>query len=149
MPTAMIADDEPLLRSQLRKRLATLWPELVIVSEANNGLEALAVFDRDAERSPPDLCFLDIHMPGLSGLEVARRIRETAQETARESAHDSAGRAPHLVFITAFDQHAVEAFEHGAIDYVLKPFDTERLAETVERLKDRLASGNPSSPHRT
>jgi len=142
MPTAMIADDEPLLRSQLRARLATLWPELVIASEAGNGLEALAAFDRDADRDPPDLCFLDIHMPGLSGLEVARRIRESARENARETA----GRVPHLVFITAFDQHAVEAFEHGAIDYVLKPFDTERLTDTVERLKDRLASGTPSSP---
>ncbi len=138
MPTAMIADDEPLLRSQLRTRLATLWPDLIITSEANNGLEALAVFDRgvdgDLEQQQPDLCFLDIHMPGLSGLEVARRIREHARETG--------GRAPHLVFVTAFDQHAVEAFEHGAIDYVLKPFDTERLAETVERLKDRMAGGN-------
>ena len=149
MPTALIADDEPLLRSQLRTRLATLWPELVI-SEASNGLEALAAFDRgvdggvdrDPDHEAPDLCFLDIHMPGLSGLEVARRIRETARETAC----DTVERTPHLVFITAFDQHAVEAFEHGAIDYVLKPFDTERLAETVERLKERLASGNAPSP---
>ena len=138
MPTAIIADDEPLLRSQLRARLATLWPELAIVDEASNGLEALAAFDLDAEQPPPELCFLDIHMPGMSGLEVARRIREAARETAT--------RAPHLVFVTAFDQHAVEAFEHGAIDYVLKPFDTERLAETVERLKERLASGAPSVP---
>lgn len=142
MPTAMIADDEPLLRSQLRTRLATLWPDLVIVSEASNGLEALAVFDRDADQSPPDLAFLDIHMPGLSGLEVARRIRESAREQGREGAT----RSPHLVFVTAFDEHAVEAFEHGAIDYVLKPFDIDRLAETVERLKDRLASGNPALP---
>ena len=138
MPTAMIADDEPLLRSQLRARLATLWPELVIVNEANNGLEALALFDRDAEQDPPDLCFLDIHMPGLSGLEVARRMRERAREGVR----DTAARAPHLVFITAFDQHAVEAFEHGAIDYVLKPFETERFAETVERLKERVSGGH-------
>ena len=136
MPTAIIADDEPLLRSQLRARLAALWPELTIVDEASNGLEALAAFDGEAEQPPPDLCFLDIHMPGLSGLEVARRIRESARE--------SATRAPHLVFITAFDQHAVEAFEHGAIDYVLKPFEPDRLAETVERLKDRLARGAPS-----
>lgn len=138
MPTAMIADDEPLLRSQLRARLAILWPDLVIVSEASNGLEALAAFDCNAGHSPPDLGFLDIHMPGLSGLEVARRIRAQAREDAI--------RSPHLVFVTAFDEHAVEAFEHGAIDYVLKPFDTERLAETVERLKDRLASGHPGSP---
>ena len=145
MPTALIADDEPLLRSQLRARLATLWPELVITDEANNGLEALAAFDRDDDsggaHDAPDLCFLDIHMPGLSGLEVARRIREAARKNSREIV----GRAPLLVFITAFDQHAVEAFEHGAIDYVLKPFDTERLAETVERLKERLASGSAPS----
>ncbi len=146
MPTAIIADDEPLLRSQLRARLATLWPELAIVDEASNGLEALAAFDHEAAQPPPDLCFLDIHMPGMSGLEVARRIREAARESGRDGAKDGATRAPHLVFITAFDQHAVEAFEHGAIDYVLKPFDTDRLAETVERLKDRLAGGAPSMP---
>ena len=128
MPSALIADDEPMLRSQLRARLATLWPELRITDEAENGLQAVAAFDTGRrEGGAPDLCFLDIHMPGLSGLAAARRIRELA------------GRAPHIVFVTAFDAHAIEAFEHGAIDYVLKPFDTGRLAETVERLKDRVA----------
>ena len=134
MPTALIADDEPMLRSQLRARLTTLWPELRITHEAENGLGAVAAFDdyrRDGEA--PDVCFLDIHMPGLSGLAAARRIRELA------------GRAPHIVFVTAFDAHAIEAFEHGAIDYVLKPFDTARLAETVARLKDRIAKPSNAS----
>jgi DNA-binding LytR/AlgR family response regulator len=115
---AIIADDEPLLRAQLRARLAKLWPELSIVAEMADGRpteELLAAHQ-------PDLFFLDIHMPGVDGLEAARAI---------------AGRA-HVVFVTAFDEHAVEAFERGAIDYVLKPFNEQRLAVTVERLKERL-----------
>ncbi len=131
MPTALIADDEPLLRAQLRARLAALWPELDPVDEAGNGLEALAAFEDDADRPVPAVCFLDIHMPGLSGLEVARRLRVRARE--------SGVRPPHLVFVTAFDAYAVEAFAHGAIDYLLKPFEPERLAETIERLKERIA----------
>ncbi len=135
MPTALIADDEPLLRSQLRTRLAMLWPELEIAHEAGNGLEALAVIESDGEAHVmPDLCFLDIHMPGLSGLDVARRIRDLSRDKAR-------ARMPLVVFVTAYDEHAVEAFEHGAIDYVLKPFETDRLEETVERLKERLIRG--------
>ena len=117
---AVIADDEPLLRAQLRSRLARLWPELDVVREMENGKDVEAVI---AEHGPK-LFFLDIHMPGVNGLEAARAI---------------GGRA-HVVFVTAFDQYAVEAFEQGAVDYVLKPFDEERLAITVERMKQRLGT---------
>jgi DNA-binding LytR/AlgR family response regulator len=127
--TALIADDEPLLRQQLRARLHALWPELGRIDEAENGRDALALIEDAPE--PPTVCFLDIHMPGLSGLDVARRIRSMPPA--------GAARAPQVVFVTAYDAHAVEAFEHGAIDYLLKPFESERLAETVERLKERLA----------
>ena len=129
MTTALIAEDEPLLREQLRARLADLWPELDAIEEAGNGLEAVAACEREA---PPTVCFIDIHMPGLSGLDAARRIRAHAREAGV--------RGPHLVFITAFDTYAVEAFEQGAIDYLLKPFEPERLAETIERVKERLAT---------
>ncbi len=135
MTTALIADDEPLLREQLRSRLLALWPEIDDIEEAGNGLEALAAFDDASDRALPAVCFLDIHMPGLSGLEVAQRLRARSRERR--------ARAPHLVFITAFDTYAVEAFEQGAIDYLLKPFEPERLAETIERLKERLAQPAP------
>jgi DNA-binding LytR/AlgR family response regulator len=118
--TAVIADDEPLLRAQLRSRLARHWPELDVVREMENGKDVDAVI---AEHQP-QLFFLDIHMPGVNGLEAARAI---------------GGRA-HVVFVTAFDQYAVEAFEQGAVDYVLKPFNEERLAVTIERLKERLGT---------
>jgi len=120
---AVIADDEPLLRAQLRSRLARLWPDLAIVHEMENGKD----IDEVLEAHSPSLFFLDIHMPGVNGLEAARAI---------------AGRA-HVVFVTAFDQYAVEAFERGAIDYVLKPFNEERLAVTCERLKARLTERPP------
>jgi DNA-binding LytR/AlgR family response regulator len=120
MHTALIADDEPLLRAQLRARLAALWPELEIVREAENGRQVAEYFETTNQL--PAVCFLDIHMPGLNGLEAARHI----------------GKRAHIVFVTAFDQYAVEAFERGAIDYVLKPFDEARLAETVARLKERI-----------
>jgi DNA-binding LytR/AlgR family response regulator len=119
MPTAVIADDEPLLRAMLRTRLARLWPELEIRHEMGDGRDVDRVIDEHA----PDLFFLDIHMPGVNGLEAARAIGDRA----------------HVVFVTAYDQHAVEAFERGAIDYVLKPFNDERLQLTVERLKERLS----------
>ena len=121
--SAVIADDEPLLRAQLRSRLARLWPDLSIVHEMENGKD----IDHVLEAHSPALFFLDIHMPGVNGLEAARAI---------------AGRA-HVVFVTAFDQYAVEAFERGAIDYVLKPFNEERLALTCERLKARLSERPP------
>lgn len=108
------------MREQVRIRLARTWPDLEIVAEAENGFQALELF----EAHTPDLAFLDIRMPGMSGLEVAREL---------------AGRC-HVVFVTAYDQHAIEAFEHGAIDYLLKPVEEERLAVTVGRLKDRLKS---------
>ena len=117
---ALIAEDEPLLREELREALRSAWPELTICAEAADGLEALAAFERHA----PDVLFLDIQMPGLSGIEVAHRL---------------GGRA-HVAFITAYDQHAVAAFEQGALDYVLKPFSAERLALTVSRLKARIGS---------
>jgi DNA-binding LytR/AlgR family response regulator len=122
-PTALVADDEPLLRKTLTRLLAEAWPELEIVAEARNGREAVEQF----EKLQPDVCFLDVHMPGLSGVEAASQI----------------GRRAHLVFVTAFDQYAVQAFKHGAIDYLVKPLAVERLAETVERLKERLAVTQP------
>jgi len=117
---AVIADDEPLLRAQLRARLARLWPDLDVVHEMENGRDILQVLDDHN----PQVVFLDIHMPGVSGLEAARAV---------------AGRA-HIVFVTAYDEHAVEAFERGAIDYVLKPFNEERLRVTVDRLRERVSA---------
>ncbi|MBY0573553.1 MAG: LytTR family DNA-binding domain-containing protein [Undibacterium sp.] len=124
MPTAIIADDERLMRDQLRSRLEQVWPELNIIAEAKNGEEAIQMV---AEHQP-DLAFLDIRMPAKTGLEAARAIG------------NSEGKIPHIVFITAYDQYAVEAFDQGAVDYVLKPADVERLSRTVERLKERLHS---------
>jgi len=122
--TALIADDEPLLRDALRRQLADVWPELEIVAEARNGREAVRLFD---ERQP-DICFLDVHMPGLSGVDAANHI----------------GRRAHLVFVTAYDHYAVQAFAQGALDYVLKPVEPSRLADTVSRLKERLQSSRPA-----
>ena len=122
--TALIADDEPLLRDALRRQLAIVWPELEIVAEARNGREAVRLFD---DRQP-DICFLDVHMPGLSGVDAANHI----------------GRRAHLVFVTAYDRYAVEAFAQGALDYLLKPVEQARLAETVNRLKERLQSSRPA-----
>ncbi|MBF5045870.1 response regulator transcription factor [Aggregicoccus sp. 17bor-14] len=122
-PTALIADDEPLLRQSLARLLAQAWPELRIVAEARNGREAVEQF----EDLQPDVCFLDVHMPGLSGVDAAGHI----------------GRRAHLVFVTAFDQYAVQAFEHGALDYLVKPVEPARLAETVSRLQERLRAGEP------
>lgn len=121
---ALIADDEPLLRERLRSHLATLWPELEVVAEARNGREAVELFDR----FQPEVVFLDVHMPGLNGIDAARSVARRAQ----------------IVFVTAYEQYAVQAFEQGAIDYVVKPFEALRLADTVERLKARLAG--PSGP---
>ena len=126
-PTAVLADDERLMREQLRARLAEAWPELKLVAEARNGTEAVALV---AEHRP-DIVFLDIRMPGLTGVEAARQIAQM------EVGPDEL--LPEIVFITAYDQYAVEAFEQGVADYVLKPAERERLALTVERLKKRLA----------
>ena len=124
MTRALIADDEPHLAHYLRDQLLALWPELDIVAVARNGVEAAA---RIAELKP-DLAFLDIEMPGLTGLQVAQGIEG----------------ATRVVFVTAFDQFAVQAFDHAALDYVLKPLDTARLARTVARL--RSAKTAPRGP---
>jgi DNA-binding LytR/AlgR family response regulator len=118
MPTAIIADDERLMRDQLRMRLGQVWPELEIIGEAKNGDEAIALVDE----LKPDFTFLDIRMPGKTGMEAASVI----------------GNKSIIVFVTAYDAYAVEAFERGAIDYVLKPPEQERLQVTVDRLKTRL-----------
>jgi len=117
-PSALIADDERLMREQLRGRLSVAWPDLRVAAEARNGSEALALFEKER----PDLAFLDIRMPAPNGLEVASRIADRC----------------HVVFVTAYEAHAVEAFEQGAVDYLLKPVDPDRLALTVERLRQRL-----------
>ncbi|MBL8342848.1 MAG: response regulator transcription factor [Rubrivivax sp.] len=117
-PTALVADDEPLLRERLISHLQRAWPELQVVAQARNGREAIERFDQ----TPCDIAFLDIHMPGLNGLEAARAIGSRAL----------------LVFVTAFEQYAVTAFERGALDYLVKPFDEARLAATVQRLRERL-----------
>lgn len=122
--TALIADDEPLLREILEARLAVVWPELKIVAQARNGRQAVEMF----EEFKPTICFLDVHMPSLSGIEVARQI----------------GSRAHLVFVTAFDHYALEAFEHGVLDYLVKPVSAARLGETVERLKSRLQAAQPA-----
>lgn len=126
--TALIADDEEAPREQLRAALARLWPELHIVAASTNGAEA---WD-DCLAHEPAIAFLDIRMPGLTGLEVARRLSALAAP-------------PLIVFVTAFDDHALAAFEAGAVDYVLKPIDDERLAQTLARLRARLAQPAPDS----
>lgn len=117
-PTAVIAEDELVLREELQSRLGALWPQLHVTAVASNGIEAIQLVDRHR----PDVVFLDIEMPGLNGLEVARHC---------------AGRC-HVVFVTAYDAHAVAAFEQGAVDYVLKPYDNARLAATTQRLRERI-----------
>jgi DNA-binding LytR/AlgR family response regulator len=119
-PAAIIADDEPLLRSELRKALADLWPDLAIAAEVGDGDAALSAIDE----LEPAVSFLDIRMPKLNGLEVAERVQGATQ----------------IVFVTAYDEHAVAAFEQGAVDYLLKPVKRTRLAATIERLKARLAA---------
>jgi DNA-binding LytR/AlgR family response regulator len=117
---AVIAEDEPLLRAELKESLAKLWPELAICAEAEDGVAALHAI----EQHSPDILFLDIQMPGMSGLEVARH----------------AGNQCHIVFVTAYDNYAVAAFEQGAVDYVMKPFSAARLATTIARLKEKVGS---------
>lgn len=124
MTTALIADDEPMLVDELAALLAKAWPELSIVARARNGRDAVAQF----EAQLPDVCFLDVHMPGLTGVEAARLI----------------GRRAHLVFVTAYDQYALQAFEQGVLDYLVKPVKPVRLAETVLRLQERLRVAQPA-----
>lgn len=123
--TAMIADDEAPMRDLLRMRLAAVWPELQIVAEAANGVEAVAL----GERHQPDIAFLDIRMPGMSGIEAARQLY----------------RRSHIVFATAYDQYALDAFEQGALDYLLKPVSAERLTTTCARLQKELKARAASS----
>ncbi|CAN5424560.1 LytTR family DNA-binding domain-containing protein [soil metagenome] len=128
---ALIADDERLLRDQLRARLAEVWPALDIVAEARNGTEAVQL----TEAHHPDLVFLDIRMPGMTGVEAARAIAQLP--TDDDTADGWLG--CEIVFITAYDQYAIEAFEQGVVDYVLKPAERERLLVTVDRIQKRLA----------
>jgi DNA-binding LytR/AlgR family response regulator len=121
LTTAIIADDEPFMRDSLRDRLSQLWPELEIVAEAEDGTSALA----QIESLKPDIVFLDIRMPGLTGLQVARAMTVPA----------------HVVFVTAYDNHALEAFEANAVDYVVKPLEPERLAKMVSKLKRLSTTG--------
>lgn len=124
-PTALIADDEPLLRDCLQRSLADVWPALTVVAQARNGREAVELF----ELHRPDIVFLDVHMPGLNGMDAARQIARQA----------------HIVFVTAYQDYALQAFDRGAIDYLVKPLEDARLADTVERLKDRLAIAPPAA----
>ncbi|QGX39309.1 LytR/AlgR family response regulator transcription factor [Permianibacter aggregans] len=123
-PTALIADDEPLLREALARQLQQVWPELEIIAEARNGRDAVKHF----EERHPDVCFLDVQMPGMSGVEAAQKI----------------GHRAHLVFVTAFDHYAVQAFAQGVLDYVMKPVECARLAETVARVKERMRAAEPA-----
>lgn len=125
--TALIADDEEGPREQLRTALARLWPELKIVAASVHGVDA---WDDFLEHEPT-ICFLDIRMPGLTGIEVASRMAATANP-------------PHVVFVTAFGDHAVSAFDAGAVDYVMKPVDDARLGQAITRLKARLQATAPS-----
>lgn len=125
MPRALIAEDEPLLAAQLSDALARLWPELTVVARVRDGVDVLRLVDEHR----PDVVFLDIQMPGMTGLEIAEQL----------------GARVHIVFVTAFDQHAITAFEQGAVDYVLKPIVLPRLATAVSRVKERLGR-TPSDP---
>ncbi len=120
MTTAVIADDEPLLRQHLKEKLASLWPELEIVAEAGNGNEAADLI----ASLKPEIAFLDIKMPGQTGIDVAQGIEGSTR----------------VVFVTAFDQYAVDAFESEAVDYVLKPVANARLEQTVARLQKAMSA---------
>ncbi len=121
--TAVIAEDEPILRAQLKAKLARMWPELAIVADVGDGEAALEAIDEHR----PHLAFLDIQMPEMTGVEVARSLAANRDIRC------------HVVFVTAFDQYAVEAFDANAVDYVLKPYTDERLQAAVDRLQERLA----------
>ena len=123
MPTAIVAEDEPILRTQLEGKLRKLWPELEIIASVEDGAAALEALEDRA----PDFMFLDIQMPEMTGVEVARHV---------------GGRA-HVVFVTAYDQYAIQAFETGAVDYILKPATDDRLTVTIGRLKAKLAAPTP------
>lgn len=134
-PTALIAEDEPLLAQALQADLARMWPELRVIANVGDGAQAL----QQTLTLQPTLCFLDIRMPALSGLDVAQALAEDWPEAGQSSAGDF----PLLVFITAYDEYAVKAFEAQAVDYLLKPVQPERLALCCERLRGRLAQRTP------
>jgi DNA-binding LytR/AlgR family response regulator len=125
MPEAVVAEDEALLRQELVSQLRAAWPELMLAAECDDGASALEAI----EAHRPDVAFLDIRMPGLTGLEVAAATADVSPRTQ-------------VVFVTAYNQHAIEAFERGAVDYLLKPITPERLAATVKRVKARIESGD-------
>lgn len=129
MPTALIADDEIALADYLQAQLAERWPALQVLGQAHNGVDAL----RLCGELDPDIVFLDIRMPGLSGLDVAARLAGAPQ-------------APHIVFVTAYEQYALDAFEREAIDYLLKPASLDRLDQCIARLQRRLAEPAPAAP---
>ena len=129
-PTAIIAEDEPILRAQLKSKLAKLWPELIVVADVGDGelaLEAIA-------EHRPHFAFLDIRMPEMTGVEVARSLAGNRELKC------------HVVFVTAYDEYAVQAFEANAVDYVLKPYTDERLQTAIDRLKGRLAAAPMPPP---
>ena len=128
MPRCVIAEDEALLREALVTLLADAWPDLQIVAECEDGAAALEAI----VAHQPEVAFLDIRMPGLTGLEVAAAIAEASPDTQ-------------IVFVTAYDQYAIDAFDKGAVDYLLKPIAPERLAATVQRVQSRLSRGNPDA----
>ncbi|HEU4853498.1 MAG TPA: LytTR family DNA-binding domain-containing protein [Telluria sp.] len=123
MPSALIVEDEPLLRAELTDHLSVLWPELQIVGQVENGIDAVAAIDA----LKPDIVFLDIQMPGLNGMEVARHIPDSCQ----------------VVFVTAYADYALAAFDAGASDYIVKPLTTARLLQTIRRLKSRRGASPP------
>jgi DNA-binding LytR/AlgR family response regulator len=123
MPTAIVAEDEPILRAQLEGKLRKLWPELEIIASVGDGAAALEALEDRA----PDVMFLDIQLPEMTGVEVARHV----------------GARAHVVFVTAYDQYAIQAFETGAADYILKPATDERLGVTIERLKAKIEAPTP------
>ncbi len=133
-PTAIVADDEPLLADALIRELARQWPQLSIAGTAANGDQALAAILEQA----PDIAFLDIRMPGLTGIEVAQSIAEDWPD-------NDASTAPLIVFVTAYDDYAVQAFGTAATDYLLKPVKADRLAITIERLQQRLQRPDPAN----
>ncbi len=131
--TALIAEDEPHLALALKEALARTWPELRIVDIVGNGPAALLAVDQHT----PDVLFLDIRMPGLTGLQVAQRLASSAEGAGSDG--------PRVVFVTAYNEYAVQAFEREAVDYLVKPVNDARLAETVERLKKRLVTTGDAS----
>ncbi|HZZ92028.1 MAG TPA: LytTR family DNA-binding domain-containing protein [Usitatibacter sp.] len=131
MPEAIVAEDEALLRQELVSQLRAAWPELTLAAECDDGASALEAI----EAHQPDVAFLDIRMPGLTGLEVAAAAGEVSPRTQ-------------VVFVTAYNQHAIEAFERGAVDYLLKPIAPDRLAATIKRVKARMESGDAGAGSR-